>query len=107
MFNWISLDWFRFSGVKLSESTSDWYHLFLGKSSLAYCLSVRWTHIINSIYKNYKKNFIPFIGDKIAKNKKAYKYLEESIDLFPNQKTLLNAIQKVGFIQTKYVNLFN
>jgi ubiquinone/menaquinone biosynthesis methyltransferase len=64
-------------------------------------------NIINSLYKIYKKNFIPFIGGKIAKNKKAYQYLEESIDLFPNQENLLRVLKEVGFIQTKYINFFN
>ena len=57
-----------------------------------YCLefSSPKSNLINSIYNNYKKNIIPWIGEKIAKNKKAYKYLEESIDMFPNQEELLS-----------------
>lgn len=33
-------------------------------------------------YDYYLKNIIPFLGDKIANNKKAYKYLSESIETF-------------------------
>ena len=74
-----------------------------------YCLefSNPESHILNKIYKNYKKFFIPWIGEKIAKNKQAYKYLEESIDQFPNQENLLNYIKKIGFSESRYLNMFN
>ena len=74
-----------------------------------YCLefSKPETNIINKIYNNYKKNIIPWLGEKIAKNKNAYKYLEESITLFPNQNELLNHLKKIGFFETKYINIFN
>ena len=42
------------------------------------------------IYNGYKKNIIPWIGEIIAQNREAYKYLEESISLFPNQKELID-----------------
>ena len=74
-----------------------------------YCLefSEPKNYIINKIYDNYKKNIIPWVGEKIAQNRKAYRYLEESISLFPNQKKLLNTLKKVGFIEVKYINMFN
>ena len=62
---------------------------------------------INKIYKSYKKNIIPWIGEKIAQNRKAYEYLDESIDLFPSQTNLLNSLKKIGFFETKYIDLFN
>ena len=64
-------------------------------------------HIIEKIYKNYKKKIIPWIGEKVAKNRKAYDYLEQSIDLFPKQKKFLSSLKKIGFDQTKYINMFN
>ena len=33
-------------------------------------------------YDYYLKNVLPFLGDKIANNKKAYQYLAESIETF-------------------------
>ena len=63
--------------------------------------------LIKHLYNQYKKNIIPWIGSKVAKNKKAYKYLEESIDLFPNQKKLISFLNKSGFINSKYLNIFN
>ena len=65
------------------------------------------SQIINLIYKKYKKIVIPFLGKKITNNKKAYEYLEESIDLFLNQKELSNSLKKVGFEKINHINLFN
>jgi len=74
-----------------------------------YCLefSLPESNLTNLIYKSYKKNIIPWIGKKIAKNEQAYKYLEESIDSFPDQEELLNNIKKIGFTKSKYLNMFN
>ena len=81
----------------------------LKPGGIFYCLefSKPETNIMNKIYNNYKKNIIPWMGEKIAKNKKAYKYLEESITLFPDQNELLNHLKKIGFFETKYINIFN
>ena len=65
------------------------------------------SYLVRKIYQNYKKNIIPWIGEKIAHNKEAYRYLEESIDIFPNQENLLNKINNIGFVETEYLNIFN
>jgi len=74
-----------------------------------YCLefSNPESFVVEKIYKNYKKNIIPWIGEKISNNRNAYKYLEESIDQFPDQETLLSNIKKIGFNKSKYFNMFN
>ena len=74
-----------------------------------YCLefSSPKSSLINSIYKSYKKNIIPWIGEKIAKNEEAYQYLQESIDQFPSQEELLSNLTQIGFYRTKYLNMFN
>ena len=74
-----------------------------------YCLefSSPKSSLINSIYKSYKKNIIPWIGKKIAKNEEAYQYLQESIDQFPSQEELLSNLTQIGFYRTKYLNMFN
>lgn len=81
----------------------------LKPGGIFYCLefSTPESNIITSIYNSYKKNIIPWIGEKIAKNKQAYKYLEESIDQFPDQEELLINIKKIGFEKVKYLNMFN
>ena len=62
---------------------------------------------MNKIYSKYKNKIIPFLGEKVANNKNAYKYLEESISQFPNQKILLDKINNVGFKKTSYINFFD
>ena len=74
-----------------------------------YCLefSSPTSSLINKIYSKYKKKIIPLIGDKIAKNKNAYRYLEESISQFPQQDIFLNEINNAGFKETNYTNIFD
>ena len=74
-----------------------------------YCLefSTPISPVINKIYRLYKSKIIPLIGERVARNKKAYKYLEESIDQFPNQKILLSKLNQIGFENTSVINLFN
>ena len=81
----------------------------LKPGGIFYCLefSAPTSTVINKIYSKYKNKIIPIIGEKVANNKHAYKYLEESISQFPNQETLLNKINNVGFEKTSYINLFD
>jgi len=74
-----------------------------------YCLEFNKpeSHVVELLYKNYKKYIIPWIGEKITNNRGAYVYLEESIDQFPSQQELLKAISKIGFKKTRYLNIFN
>ena len=74
-----------------------------------YCLefSTPKSSFVNAIYSFYKSEIIPLIGERIAKNKKAYKYLEESISQFPNQNVLLSKLNEIGFKNTSVINLFN
>jgi hypothetical protein len=88
----------------LNEALRDW-----ATNVSFYCLefSTPESSLINSIYNSYKNNIIPWIGKKIAKNRQAYKYLEESIDQFPDQEELLINIKKIGFKKVRYLNIFN
>ena len=74
-----------------------------------YCLefSTPQSILINKIYSGYKNKIIPLIGKKIAKNKRAYEYLEQSIDKFPDQEILTNILEKNGFQNCCYNNLFD
>ena len=74
-----------------------------------YCLefSAPISPFINRIYNFYKSKIIPVIGEQVTKNKKAYKYLEESISQFPNQDILLSKLNQIGFENTSVINLFN
>ena len=81
----------------------------LKPGGIFYCLefSAPTSGLVDIMYSKYKNKVVPFMGEKVANNKNAYKYLEESISQFPNQKILLGKINNVGFEKTSYLNLFN
>jgi len=60
---------------------------------------------INSIYKIYSDSFIPELGKKITGNKKAYKYLVESIKRFPSQEEICKILKLKKFYNIDYYNL--
>tara|TARA_B100000700_G_C14947272_1_gene809822 strand:+ start:656 stop:1390 length:735 start_codon:yes stop_codon:yes gene_type:complete len=74
-----------------------------------YCLefSSPNSFLSTSIYNNYKSRLLPFLGKIIAKNEKAYEYLSESIDLFPNQEKLKFLLELNGFTNVSYLDLFD
>ena len=63
--------------------------------------------IISNIYSFYKANLIPFFGKIFSNNRNAYNYLNESIDMFPNQEYLKKRIENAGFKSVKFINLFD
>ena len=48
---------------------------------------------LSKIYSYYKSNFIPLFGRIFSNNEEAYNYLNQSIDMFPNQEILKNKIE--------------
>ena len=71
-----------------------------------YCLefSTPTSPFVNEIYSLYKSKIIPLVGSLVAKNKNAYKYLDESITQFPNQKILLSKLEQLGFKEISITN---
>jgi len=63
--------------------------------------------LTSQLYKKYKTKTLPWIGEIVTRNKEAYKYLSESIDLFPNQEQLKYIIEKADFGSVSYINLFD
>ncbi|ACT69872.1 bifunctional demethylmenaquinone methyltransferase/2-methoxy-6-polyprenyl-1,4-benzoquinol methylase UbiE [Neorickettsia risticii] len=57
---------------------------------------------MNSLYSLYSRAFIPWIGEKVTKNKEAYTYLIESIKDFPDAETFREIIRGAGFGRIKY-----
>ena len=55
----------------------------------------------------YKSNILPLLGEVVAKDKDAYRYLSESIDMFPNQEELSKILISCGFEKVNSINLFN
>ena len=54
-----------------------------------------------------KSKILPLLGEIIAKDKNAYEYLSESIDLFPSQEELSKNLRDCGFKKVETINLFN
>ena len=63
--------------------------------------------LTSQFYNKYRTKTLPWIGKLISRNKEAYKYLSESIDLLPNQEKLKLIIEKIGFSSVSYINLFD
>ena len=63
--------------------------------------------LISSSYKIYKSKILPLLGEIVAKDKNAYNYLSESIDLFPSQEELNKNLIECGFTKVETINLFN
>ncbi len=63
--------------------------------------------LISSTYNLYKSKLLPILGEIVANDRDAYKYLSESIDLFPNQEELTNLLITSGFEKVNSINLFN
>ena len=61
--------------------------------------------IVKPLYDFYTFNVIPKIGNCVAGNQDAYRYLAESISLFPDQEDFKTMIQKTGFTNVAYQNL--
>ncbi|MBT8228728.1 MAG: bifunctional demethylmenaquinone methyltransferase/2-methoxy-6-polyprenyl-1,4-benzoquinol methylase UbiE [Bacteroidia bacterium] len=49
------------------------------------------------IFNIYFKYILPFIGKKTSKDKKAYNYLYESVQAFPDYEKFANILEKTGF----------
>ncbi|HUX78999.1 MAG TPA: class I SAM-dependent methyltransferase [Alphaproteobacteria bacterium] len=56
---------------------------------------------LEKIYDFYAFHLIPRMGEWIAQDKEAYRYLSESIQTFLTREELLNLMKKVGFERTK------
>ncbi|WP_347939000.1 bifunctional demethylmenaquinone methyltransferase/2-methoxy-6-polyprenyl-1,4-benzoquinol methylase UbiE [Rickettsia oklahomensis] len=63
--------------------------------------------ILKDFYKFYSFNIIPQIGHMVVGSKEAYKYLVESIELFPSQDDFRIMIKEAGFEEVHYKNLSN
>ena len=81
----------------------------LKPGGIYYCLEFSSPNsiITSNIYKNFKNKTLPWIGKKFANNEHAYKYLSESIELFPNQEKLKIILEKAGFNNVSYIDLFD
>ncbi len=54
------------------------------------------------IYNFYFKNILPAVGRMVSKDKRAYTYLPESVNEFPDGEQFLAILAKVGFSENKW-----
>ncbi len=59
------------------------------------------------IYNLYFTRILPFIGRSISKDKRAYSYLHESVNAFPEGPDFLQIMEKCGFQDGSQTRLFN
>ena len=72
-----------------------------------YCLefSPGVSPLLKPIYERYCLHILPWLGENIAHDRAAYKYLAESILKFPQQADLAARMEKAGLAQAKWLNL--
>lgn len=63
------------------------------------------TEGLQKLYDLYSFSVIPWLGEKVAKDRESYQYLVESIRRFPSQENFAAMIRKAGLARVKYENL--
>ncbi len=56
-------------------------------------------------YDLYSFKVLPWLGEKVAGDGEAYRYLAESIRMHPDQETLKNMMERTGLERVEYFNL--
>lgn len=60
---------------------------------------------MKQLFPLYSRYIMPFLGRLFSKDRKAYKYLPDSIESFPQGEVLEEAIRRVGFSKTRFRRL--
>jgi demethylmenaquinone methyltransferase/2-methoxy-6-polyprenyl-1,4-benzoquinol methylase len=61
--------------------------------------------LLKPIYDLYSFRVLPLIGKLVARDEDSYRYLAESIRMFPDQETLLGMMREAGLEDCRYHNL--
>jgi demethylmenaquinone methyltransferase/2-methoxy-6-polyprenyl-1,4-benzoquinol methylase len=75
-----------------------------GKISILECTMPK-ALLLKGFYNFYMFKMVPVFGKLFARNKKAYKYLNNSVQAFPDRKNFLDIMNKAGFNKTYYKSL--
>lgn len=59
------------------------------------------------IYYFYFTKILPLIGSTVSKDKRAYSYLHESVDAFPEGADFIQIMESCGFNETNQIKLMN
>lgn len=60
---------------------------------------------LDKLYDLYSFKVLPWLGEKVAQDADSYRYLAESIRMHPDQETLKQMMEQVGFDAVRYHNL--
>ena len=63
------------------------------------------TFPVKQIYSAYFHYILPFLGRLISKDNRAYNYLPESVDAFPENEKFIEILKEVGFIKAQHLPL--
>ena len=79
----------------------------LRKGGKMFCLDMSKVQvpIFREIYDWYAFDLVPKLGDLFAKDAATYKYLVESVKMFPNQEQLRQMFIDVGFKECRFKNM--
>jgi demethylmenaquinone methyltransferase/2-methoxy-6-polyprenyl-1,4-benzoquinol methylase len=62
--------------------------------------------LFRNLFQFYFTRLLPRIGNVVSGSSFAYQYLSDSVQSFPDQRTLAAHMRAVGFSEVKYYNLF-
>ncbi len=62
--------------------------------------------LLGSLYRFYFHRVLPWIGGVISRDKKAYRYLPESVDEFPYGAAFSGLMERAGFTEVSCTDLF-
>src|SRR5205807_6651088 len=61
--------------------------------------------VFRQVFEFYFNNVLPVVGSVVSGDSAAYRYLHDSVQLFPDQEQLLQMMQNAGFVETRHRNL--
>lgn len=90
----------------LDKGLAEMYRV-LSKNSKVYILefSMPEKFPIRQLYHFYFKNILPLIGRLVSKDRGAYTYLHDSVQVFPSGEAFLNRLNKAGFKNSSQLKL--
>ncbi len=60
---------------------------------------------IRTLYWLYARHLLPRIGRWLSRNEAAYRYLPESVEVFPDGEDFLRILEEAGFRYTRWISL--
>jgi demethylmenaquinone methyltransferase / 2-methoxy-6-polyprenyl-1,4-benzoquinol methylase len=61
--------------------------------------------VFRQMFEFYFRNILPVVGSVVSGDSHAYRYLHDSVQVFPDQRQLVEMMADAGFVDTGYRNL--